>query len=189
MHNFYQQLAEIFEVPLDAVERAIAKQRPYLPEGEVKIFNDKGELVRFYMREFRNRLRWEIDMAARDIFDEKDKSFSGMRTISFESVPSLEVIDINGMKIGSFDISKNQNVKKFICGNNKFAKLDISANPNLEELQCIAYNNTHYGLENDETEVKISEIVFPTQDSKLISLFTRGNNLVKLDVSMLTQLI
>lgn len=94
-------------------------------------------------------------------------------TGSSEDITTLEYLNISGTKV-SVDISKQTNLKTFICSNTSLSSLDLSNNLGLETLHC-----DHTSISNLDLSKHTQLTTLKCNDTQLTSLNVGNCSLLK----------
>lgn len=100
-------------------------------------------------------------------------SWSTTPTGSSEDITTLEYLNISGTKV-SVDISKQANLKTFICSNTSLSSLDLSNNLGLETLHC-----DHTSISNLDLSSHTQLTTLKCNDTQLTSLNVGNCSLLK----------
>jgi hypothetical protein len=99
--------------------------------------------------------------------------YSTTPTGSSEDITTLEYLNISGTKV-SVDISKQANLKTFICSNTSLSSLDLSNNLGLETLHC-----DHTSISNLDLSNHTQLTTLKCNDTQLTSLNVGNCSLLK----------
>ena len=123
----------------------------------------------------------------------KELNCEGVMTMKYYDTGITKSVHYDGM-LTSLDVSKNAELIKLRCGNNRITSLDLSGNPKLQEVYCEGTLNSFrgdpdiYSQEDDEYHSETFEwyglsSLHITKNSELIILNCNYHNLKTLDMS------